>query len=93
MLDIVVRKLAQLMVVDAEYLCLFGGTQAEARDQVHDEENDAGAEEGVGEAGDGIRELIAELDVVPVEPATGDNGHAVEVGDVVTLAMLVREHA
>ena len=93
MLDVVVREFAQLMVVDAEDLCFFGGAQAEARDQVHDEENDAGAEERIGEAGDGVGQLVAELDVVPVEPATGDNGHAVEVGDVVALAMLVSGRA
>ena len=41
-----------------------------------------GHDEGVGETRDGVSDLVAELDVVVVEPATGDGGKAaVEAGD------------
>lgn len=85
MLDIIIRELPQLMVIDANDFCFLGSTEREARDQVHDEEDDAGAKKGVGEAGDGVGELIAELNVVAVEPAAGYLGEAVQVGDVVTV--------
>ena len=82
-LDVVVGELADLRVVDAQDLGLLGGAQGEAGDQVHEEEDQAGAAEGVDAAGDGVRELVAELDPVVVEPAAGDLGEAVEVGYVV----------
>lgn len=85
MLDIIIRKLAELAVVDADDLCFLTGAQRQAWDQVHEEEDNAGAEERVGEAGDGVGQLVAELDVVAVEPAAGDHGEAVEVGDVVPI--------
>lgn len=83
MLHIVVRELAELAVIDAHDLGFLGGAQRQAGDQVHEEEDDAGGEEGVGEARDGVGDLVAQLDVVAVEPAAGDLGDAVEVGDVV----------
>lgn len=83
-LDVVVGELAQLGVVEARLLLLGGGAQAQAGDEVHDEEDQAGDAEGVGEAGDAVRELVRELDVVVVEPAAVDLGEAVEVCDVVT---------
>ena len=85
MLDIIVGKLAELVVVDADDFCFLTSAQRQAGDEVHDEEDDARAEEGVGEAGDGVCELVAELDVVAVEPAAGNTGEAVEVGDVVSV--------
>jgi len=82
-LDVVVGELANFGVVDAEDLGLLGGAQREARDQVHDEEDDAGAAERVDAARDRVRQLVAQLDPVVVEPAAGDLGEAVEVRDVV----------
>ena len=63
------------------------GAQGKTWHKIHQEEDDAGPEEAVGEPGDGVRELISELDVMPVEPAAGDLGEAVEVGDVITVAV------
>lgn len=83
-LDIVVRELAELGIVETHLLFLGGGAQAQAGNEVHQEEDDAGHDEGVGEAGDAVGELVAELDVIVVEPAARDLGEAVEVGDVVT---------
>lgn len=82
-LNIVIRELANLGVVNTQNLRFFGGAKAQSGDQVHDEEDETGAEEGVGEAGAGVGDLVAELDPVPVEPAAGDGGHAVEVRYVV----------
>lgn len=88
-LDVVVGELAQLGVVQARLLLLGGGAQAEAGDEVHDEEDDAGDAERVGEAGDAVGELVRELDVVVVEPAAVDLGEAVEVCNVVAAVTLL----
>ena len=37
-----------------------------------------GHDEGVAEPGHAVRELVRELDVVVVDPTTGDDGDAVE---------------
>lgn len=46
-LDVIISELSDLSIVDAEDLGFLRGAQGEAGDQVHDEEDDAGAEEGV----------------------------------------------
>ena len=79
-LDIVVGKLTDLGVVDAHDLVLLAAAEVQAGDQINEEEDDAGADEGVGEAAYGVGELVRELDPVPVQPAAGDHGVAVEVG-------------
>lgn len=48
---------------------------------MHDPEDDGGHDEGVGETGGGVGELVSELDVVVVEPASGNYGDAIEAGD------------
>lgn len=83
-LDVVVGELAELAVVQAHLLLLGGDAQAEAGDEVHEEEDDAGEDEGVGETGDAVGELVGELDVVVVEPTTGDDGETVEMRYVIT---------
>ena len=59
-------------------------TERQARNEVEQEQDNAGHDEGVGEAGDGVGELVGELDVVVVDPAAVDDGGTVESGDVVT---------
>lgn len=76
-LDVIVRELAELDVVDADVLVLGRHAQAQARDQVHEEQDDACQDERVGEAGNGVGELVRELDVVVVDPATGEYAEAV----------------
>ena len=78
---IVVRELAHLRVVDAEDLGLLGRAQAHAGDEVEEPEDDGGHDEGVGHARDRVCDLVAELDVVVVEPAAGDGRAAVEARD------------
>lgn len=89
-LDVVVRKLANLDVVDAEDLFFFGGAELERwnplAEEVEESEDNAGHEEGVEAAGDGIGQLVAHLDPVVVEPAAGEVGEAVEVSNVVTIS-------
>jgi hypothetical protein len=75
--------LANLALINTTFLSVFGGPKAKARDEVHDEEDNAGTEERVDEAGDAVRELVGELDVVAVEPTTGDLGEAVKMGNVI----------
>ena len=82
-LNVIISELSDLSIVDAEDLGFLRGAQGEAGDQVHDEEDDAGAEEGVGCARDGIGDLVAELNPVLVEPAAVDLGEAIEVRYVV----------
>lgn len=84
-LDVVVGELAELDVVDADLLVLGRDAQAQARDQVHEEQDDAGQHERVREAGDRVGDLERELDVVVVDPAAGDDAEPIEVRYVVTV--------
>lgn len=77
-------KFTNLGVIDSVDLAVFGGTQAQARDQIHHKENDAGSAKRVGEAGHGIRELVGKLDVVTIQPASVDHREAIQMRDVVT---------
>lgn len=84
-LNIIIRELAQLRIIHAVVLILLGRAQRQPWDQVHQEQNEARAAEGVGEACYGIGELVGQLDVVFVEPATGDDGSAIESCYVITV--------
>jgi hypothetical protein len=84
-LDIVVGKLPELAIVEANLLFFGTGTQRQAGDQVHEEQYDTGHDEGVREPGDTVGQLIAELDVVLVDPAAGDLGKAVKASDIITV--------
>ena len=76
-------EFANLGIVDAVDLGLLGRAQAQTGDQVHDEQDEARPEERIAEARHGIRELVAELHPVAVEPAARDDREAVEVRNVV----------
>lgn len=75
-LDVIVGELAELAVVEAKILVVDADTQAEAGDQVHQEEDEAGQGEGPGETGDGASQLVAELDVVVLDPTAGNRAFA-----------------
>lgn len=87
-LDVVVGKLANLDIVDTENLLFFGGTKLEDWQELANEietpENEAGSSKRICATGDRVRELVAELDPVVVEPATGDDGVAIKMGNVVS---------
>jgi len=84
-LHIIISKLPDLRLIQPQHLLLHIHPQTQARNEIHQEEDDAGAEEGVREAGHAVGELVRELDVVAVQPAPGDHGEAVEVGYVVAV--------
>ena len=84
-LDVVVGKLANLGVIDTQDFGVVAGAKLTARNEVDEEQDDAGAEERVCEARHRVRKLVAELDVVVVEPAASDDAEAVEMRDVVTV--------
>lgn len=87
-LDVIVSELADLDIVDTKSLLFLSGTQTECRQEFANEvecgEDQACANEGVCAASEGVSELIAELDPVVVQPATGDDCVAVEVSNVIT---------
>lgn len=82
-LDVVIREFADLGIVDAHNFVFFRRAEGEAGNEVDGEEDDARADEGVGEARDGVSKLVGNLDPVAVEPATGDLGETVEMRNVV----------
>ena len=84
-LNVVVRKLSNLGIVNTHDLILLGGSKAETGNEVDGKENDARAEERVRKTTDGVGQLVGKLDVVLVEPASGDGGGAVKVSNVVTV--------
>jgi hypothetical protein len=69
-LNVVVRELADFDVVDAGGFFFFGGAETqrgeESTEEIERAEDEARAEEGVGAAGEGVGELVAELDPVAV---------------------------
>jgi hypothetical protein len=87
-LNIVVSELSNFNIVDTGGFFFLGGTEPESWDEASEEvestEDDAGTKEGVGTAGEGVGELIADLDPVTVEPAARNDRVAVEMRNVVT---------
>lgn len=51
-------ELADFCIIHAENLCLFTCTKTKTRDEVHDEQDDAGSAKGIGEAGRGVGKLV-----------------------------------
>lgn len=84
-LDVVVGKLAVLVVVHAKELRLLRGAQVQAWNEVDELGNDGRHDEGVGRRSQQEGDLDVELLVVPVEEAASDSAgrHAVEANDVV----------
>ena len=82
-LDIIIRKLAQLRIIQTHLLFLGARPQRQSRNQVHQEQNNTSPAKGISEARNGVGKLVGELDVVLVEPAARDGGRAVERGYVV----------
>lgn len=70
-------KFPNLHIINPQHLLLLADTEFQIRDEVQEEEDEAGPAEAVDEHGAGVGELVAELDVVVVQPAAGDRGVAV----------------
>jgi len=81
-LDVVVRELAQLRIIQTKLLLLGRDTEAQAGDEVHEEEDEGGQAERPEETGGGAGQLVAELDPVVLDPATGDLAAAVKGGNI-----------
>lgn len=76
-------KFTNLSIVNAHDLVFLGSTQAQTRNEVENEQDNACPEERISEARDGISKLVAQLNVVVVDPAARDLGRAIQVGNVV----------
>ena len=76
--DVVVCELAHLRVVDTDDLGFFRSTEAEARDKVHNPEDDGSDDKGVTQTSARIGKLEADLLPVMVDPATSNGWAAVE---------------
>lgn len=79
--NIVVRKLAELRIIHAQDLRLLVAAQTHPRDEVHQPQDDRRHHERVAHARRRVRELVAELHPVVVEPTAGDDRRAVELRD------------
>lgn len=73
-LDVVVGELAQLNIIDTQLFLLGIDTELQARDQVDQEENDAGENERPRETGAAVGDLITKLDKVSANPTRADEG-------------------
>ena len=76
-LHVVVGKFTDLSIVHTKDLSFFTRTKSEAWDEIHEEEDDTGTAERVGETRDRISKLFGELDPVVIEPSPRDHGKAV----------------
>jgi hypothetical protein len=87
-LNVVVSELSNFNIVNTSGLLFLSGTEAESGDETPDEiesaKDDTRAEEGVGATGEGVGELVPDLDPVAVEPAARNDRVAVEMRNVVT---------
>ena len=82
-LNVIIRKLAQLIVIHAQQLRRLISAQFQAGHEVDGVGEDGGHEEGVGAAGEDVGDLDVELAVVVDEPAAGHDAgvDAVEADD------------
>jgi len=83
-------KLSNLGIVNSHDFVLLRGTQTKARDEVDEEKDDTAADKRVCEARHRVCELVAQLDVVVVDPAAVNLGRAVEVSNVITVLVSPR---
>jgi hypothetical protein len=84
-LDIVVRELAKLAIVETNLFLLGADAQRQTGNEVHEEQDDAGHDKRVREPSHTVGKLVTELDVVLVDPATGNLGKAVQTGNVIAI--------
>lgn len=84
-LDVVVRELAQLVVVHTEQLCLLGRPQGQPGDGIDGDSDDGRDDKGVRTCGCDVRNLDIQLLVVVDDPAadSGAGVDAIEADDSV----------
>lgn len=87
-LDIVVCELADLNIINTKDFLLFTSTKLENRkefaDAIKSGENQAGSDERICTTSKRVGDLVAELDPVVVQPATGNHAVTIEMRNVVT---------
>ena len=83
--NIIVSKLAELIIIHAEQFSFFGSSEVQAWDEVDDECEGGGHDECIGCSGNDVCDLDVQLLVVVVQPAAIDYAcvDAVETDDVV----------
>lgn len=82
-LDVVVGEFTDFDLVHTHDLFLLRSTELETWDQVDHKEDDAAENKGVRHTSDTVTQLVGELDVVVVDPATFDHGSTVKSCNVV----------
>lgn len=78
-------KFTNLGIVDAHDLIFLGCAQAETGNEVHNQKNNAASNERIRESRHGVSQLISELDIVVVDPASWNHCGPVEASDVVAV--------
>lgn len=79
--DVIVGELTQFCLVDANDLRLLGVAESEEGDEVEDPAEDGRHDERIRHTGDRVGDLVAQLDVVVVDPPTRDLRQAVQAGN------------
>ena len=92
-LDVVVCKLAELVVVQTQQLGLLASAEVQSGDVVDDVGDDGGHDKGVGGRGDNVGDLDVHLAVIVVDPPARQNAgiDAVEADDVVCAKQCIKE--
>jgi hypothetical protein len=83
LLNEVVCEFTNFGFIDTCDFGFLGRAERETWNQVHEEEDDAGHAERVTEASHAIAELVGELDVVVVEPSTGNESDSIQCRNVI----------
>lgn len=76
--NVIVREFTHFVVINSDDLRLFRAAETEARNEVHDPENNGRHHERIAKAGAGVSKLPPQLRPVSVEPTALDNGQTVK---------------
>jgi len=79
--DVVIGKLAHFGIIDTENFRLFGGAHTEARDVMHNPEDDGCYNERPGETGGRVCELDTKLSVIVVQPTSRYKRRTIEISN------------
>lgn len=82
-------KLADLGIVNTHDLVFLVCTKAESRNEVENEQDNASTEERVRSSRHRVSELVPELDIVVVDPASSNFSGAIKVCNVIPSEKLV----
>lgn len=81
-------ELANFNVIDSKNLLLFSGAELEDRNKlansIEGSKDEASQDKRIGHSGDGISQLITDLNPVVVQPSTSNDSIAIKMSYVVT---------